>query len=164
MRLYVESQLPTDVDGAWDVYESAEYKRRLREQTRIQQEVLETLTEGEVEVRRIRTEPDRELPAMVAKALGTKRLSYVQTSRLDRAAGRVEWTVDLDGIGDRVRVSGTTTCVPAEGGCKRVIDGEISVDVPLIGRQIERQVVAAFEDSMRRANEVALAIIRERIA
>lgn len=164
MKLYVESTLPVGVDAAWDVYESDEYKRRLREQTNIQQEVLETRTEGPIEVRRIRTEPDQELPSMVASAIGTKKLSYTQENRFDKASGRMEWTVHLDGIGDRVQVSGVTTCVPDGSGCKRVVDGEITVNVPLVGRQIEKKVVAELERSMQRANEVALALIRERIA
>ncbi len=162
MKLYVENHLPIDATSAWDVFESDEYKQRLREQTKIQQEVLETRTEGDIEIRRIRTEPDRELPSMVASALGTKKLSYVQTNRFDRAAGRMEWTVEMDGLRDRVEVRGVTTCVPDGEGCKRVIDGEITVKVPMIGRQIEKRVVANFEESMQRANEVALGIIRER--
>jgi len=164
VKLYVESHLPVEPDAAWDVFESDEYKRRLREQTNIQQEVLETRTEGDVEVRRVRTEPDQELPSMVASAIGTKKLSYTQENRFDRAAGRMQWTVELDGIGDRVEVRGVTTCVPDGAGCKRVIDGEINVNVPLVGRQIEKRVVAEFEKSMQRANDVALSIIRERQA
>lgn len=164
MKLYVENHLPIDAASAWDVFESDEYKQRLREQTKIQQEVLETREEGGVEIRRIRTEPDQELPGMVASAIGTKKLSYVQTNRFDKAAGRMEWHVDLDGIGERVKVHGVTTCVPDGDGCKRIIDGEISVNVPLVGRQIEKQVVSAFEKSMQQANDVALAIIRERSA
>lgn len=164
MKLYVENHLPIDAKAAWDVFESAEYKQRLREQTKIQQEILETGTDGDIEVRKIRTEPDHELPGMVASAIGTKKLSYVQTNRFDRQAGRMEWNVDLDGIGDRVTVRGVTTCVPDGDGCKRVVEGEISVSVPLVGRQIEKQVVAAFEKSMKQANEVALGLINERNA
>jgi len=162
VKLYVENHLPIDVDGAWDVFDSDEYRERLRERSKVQQEVLETRTEGDVQIRRVRTEPDTELPAMVASAIGTKKLSYVQTNRFDRSAGRVEWSVELDGIGDRVKVRGVTTCVPDGDGCKRVIDGDISVNVPLIGRQIEKQVVATLERSMQQANDVALAMIREK--
>lgn len=161
MKLYVENHLPTNPDHAWEVFESDAYKARLQAETNITQTVLETRTEGPIEVRRIRTEPDRELPSMVASAIGTKKLSYTQENRFDKAQGRMEWNVELDGIGDRVTVRGVTTCVPDGDGCKRVIDGEITVRVPLVGRQIEKAVVAEFEKSMKRANEVALDLIRQ---
>ncbi|MEN0064718.1 MAG: DUF2505 domain-containing protein [Myxococcota bacterium] len=163
-KLHVENHLPTSAKEAWEVFESDEYKERLREQTNIKQEILETRTEGNIEIRRIRTEPDRELPGMVASAIGTKKLSYVQENRFDRASGRMEWSVELDGIGDRVTVKGVTTCVPDGDGCKRVVDGEITVKVPLVGGQIEKAVVAEFEKSMQRSNEVALDLIRQRQA
>ncbi|MEM6926078.1 MAG: hypothetical protein AAF602_04050, partial [Myxococcota bacterium] len=86
MKLYIENHLPVAAQRAWEVFESDEYKQRLREQTKIQQEILETRHEGDIEIRRIRTEPDQELPSMVASTLGTKKLSYVQTNRFDRAA------------------------------------------------------------------------------
>lgn len=162
MKLYIENHMPVDAQHAWDVFESDEYKQRLQETTNVTQEVLETRTEGDLEIRRIRTEPDRELPGMVASAIGSKKLSYVQENRFDKAKGRMEWNVELDGIGDRVTVKGVTTCVPDGDGCKRIIDGEITVRVPLVGRRIEKAVVAEFEKSMQRANEVALDLLRQR--
>ncbi|MBX2796967.1 MAG: DUF2505 domain-containing protein [Myxococcales bacterium] len=163
MKLYVENELPADPATVWEVFDSPEYRERLAARADIQQEILEERTEGNVVIRRIRTEPNRELPAMAAKVLGAKKLSYIQENRYDPDASRLDWTVTLEAMPDRVQVSGSTTCTALDDGtCHRVVDGDIEVRVRLVGRQIEKAVVAEFEKSMRRAVEVAQEILDER--
>jgi len=162
MKLYVEDHLPASPSEVWDVFESEEYKERYREETGDTLHLLERTFEGDVEIQRIRNEPRRELPGVVARVLGTNKLTFVQVNRLNRKTSRMEWQVKLDALPDMVSVRGVTSCLEDSGGTKRVIDGEIKVRVPLVGGQIERIVVAEFEKSMRRAVDLGLEMIEER--
>ncbi|MEN0068354.1 MAG: DUF2505 domain-containing protein [Myxococcota bacterium] len=162
MKLYVEDHLPAEPSVVWEVFESEEFKQRYQEMTGDTLHLLERRFEGDVQIQRIRNEPNRELPTIVARALGAKKLCFVQENRYDMAKGRMEWTVTLDVLSDLVSVTGVTYCAPDDGGTKRVIDGEIKVKVPLVGGQIERIVVAEFEKSMRRAVDLGLEMLEER--
>ncbi len=161
-KLYVESQLPVDPQTAWEVFESDEFRSRLATQTGIRSKVLEERQEGDVEVRKLEFVSGRELPGIVAKALGSKHLSYNQTNRLDLAKSRLDWVVELPALGDRVSVSGVTSIEPQGSGSRRVVDGTISISMRIIGKQIEKAVVGNFEKSMQQAVDLALEMMRER--
>ncbi len=164
MKLFVESVLDADPATVWEVFESEAYRRRLDAEAQIQQQILEERTEPDgILFRRIRTEPDRELPKVVAKLLGAPKLCYLQENRFDPEQSKMRWQVTLEAMPDRVDVSGTTTCTALpDGRCRRVVDGELEVRVRLVGGQIERAVVAEFERSMQRAVALAAEMLQER--
>jgi len=163
VKLYVESLLPIDPDTAWDLFESDEFSVRLEAQTNIKAQVLEERPDGDNKVyRHMKYTSGTELPKMVAKALGSKSLTYEQFNRLDRNTGKMVWQVELPVLKDRVSVSGTTTISAHEGGCRRVVDGDISVRMRLVGGQIEKAVVGEFEKSMGRAVDIVRDLIKEK--
>ena len=163
MKLYVESELPVDAATAWEIFESEEYRQRLCQRTQIDQQVLEEREEAGVLHRRIRTEPDRELPGMVSSILGAAKLCYIQENQWHKADSRLDWTVKLEVMTDKVDVHGTTSITPIDDeACRRVVEGEIKVRVPLVGGRIEKAVVSEFESSMKRAVEVAVELMEER--
>jgi hypothetical protein len=160
VKLYVESLLPVDPTTAWRLFESDEFDVRLAQQTNITAEKLEqTETPDGMVSRRMRYRSATELPSIVAKALGSKNLTYEQTNHMNRNTGTMVWSVQLPI--DRVKVAGTTAITAHPQGCRRVVDGEISVAVPLIGGQIEKAVVGEFEKSMGRAVDIVRQLIAE---
>ncbi len=162
MKLFVQSDLPFDAKTAWSLFESPEFDARLEDAANITCELLEEKMEGDVKVRRLRYTSKTELPGMVATALGSKNLTYVQTNRFDASKGRLDWTVALPVLTDRVDVGGVTTITDTSGGSRRVVDGEINVRMRLVGGRIEKAVVGQFEKSMRRAVDLVRDIAREK--
>lgn len=160
-KLYVESDLPVSAATAWEVFESDAFRERLAAQTNLSSEILEEKQEGSVQVRRMRFVSGNELPGVVAKALGMKNLTYEQVNRFDPTTGRLDWTVHLPVLQDRVKVGGITVITDTPGGSRRVVDGTIEVNMRLIGGQVEKLVVGEFEKSMSRAVDVARELIRE---
>lgn len=161
-KLLVESRLPVSPEVCWEVFESDAFRARLADHTGLSSELLEERSDGPVLVRRLKFLSGRDLPTVVAKALGAKRLSYEQENRLDLAKSRLDWVVRLPVLGDRVSVSGVTTITPDGTGSKRVVDGTIEVRMALVGGQIEKAVVGEFQKSMERAVDLARAMIAER--
>ena len=154
-KLYVESAFTHDPTTVWSVFEGDAFREALGAKTGLRAEVLDTTDDGNVQVRTLRYTSATELPTVVAKALGSKQLSYVQENRFDRAASALTWRVDLPSLGDRVSIHGVTTIRPDPAGSRRVVDGTIEVGVRFIGGQIEKVVASRFRDSMEEA--VALA-------
>ena len=164
MKLYLASDLDFDPKTAWSIFESKEFETRLEATTDMTCQVLEERTEGDTVIRRIKYQSKRELPTMVAKALGSKSLTYEQHNRFDPKTSTLTWQVFLPVMQDRVTVGGTTCISPTATGSKRVVDGEISVRMRLVGGQIEKAVVAEFERSMAKAVDLARQLHRERSA
>lgn len=162
-KLYVESRLPVSPEEAWDVFESDEFRERLWTQSGTKSEVISERMDGAVEVRKLKFTLARELPGMVAKALGAKHLAYEQENHFDKSRSRLDWTVVLPMLGDRVKVEGVTTIEPnGENTSRRIVDGTIEVNMRLIGGQVEKAVVGEFEKSMRQAVDLALQMMKER--
>lgn len=163
MKLHIVSDLPGDPALVWDVFEGAEFQRRLDAQTGLRTEVIETRQEGPVTVRRMKYTSRTELPALVSRALGSSTLSYEQENRLDLGAGRLTWVVRIPVLGERVKASGTTLITATATGSRRVVEGDVTISVPLIGGQIEKVIGGEFEKSMGRAVEIARGLVEERL-
>lgn len=163
MKLHIVSDLPGDPALVWDVFEGAEFQSRLDAQTGLRTEVIETRQEGPVQVRRLRYTSKTELPAMAARALGSSTLSYEQENRFNPSTGTLTWVVKIAMLGDRVKASGDTVITAAAGGSRRVVNGEVTISIPLIGGQIEKVIGGEFEKSMGRAVEIARGLIEERL-
>jgi hypothetical protein len=100
---------------------------------------------------------------MAARALGSSTLSYEQENRFNPATGTLTWAVKIAMLGDRVLASGDTVITAAPGGSRRVVNGEVTNSIPLIGGQIEKVIGGEFEKSMGRAVEIARGLIEERL-
>ena len=161
MRLHVESTLDMDPATAWGFLESDAFRERLQARANVRVDLLSERTEGRVTIRQLRYVSGNELPSIAAKILGSKQLTYEQTNRLDLERSRLEWTVKLPVAGDRVSVRGVTTITATPTGCHRVVEGQITVAIPLVGGRIEAAVVAEFEKSMGRAVEIVRELAAE---
>lgn len=161
MKLYLASDLDFDPKTAWAIFESSEFEKRLEDTTDLVCTVLEEKMEGDVKVRRLRYESKRDLPKVVAKALGQPRLTYEQHNRFDPSTSQLTWKVILPVLTDRVNAGGTTTITATPNGSRRVVDGDVTVRMRLIGGQIEKTVVGEFERGMARAVDLARQIHKE---
>ncbi len=161
MKLYQQADFPCDANTIWEVFSSDAFAQELEAQTGIAVTILERIQEGEIEVERMRCVSKKELPKVMAKALGSKHLTYNQENRLDRASGRLTWRVDLPVLKDRVDVAGTTTVTTIPGGVRRTVDGEIHVKIRFVGGAIEKTIVTEFGKSYERASEIARRLVSE---
>ena len=163
MKLDVRHSLPCSPEQFWDLFWDPEFERRLDSSASIHREMLELNPEVDgVQTWRIRFTPERELPRAVAKLIGNSKLVYDQESRLDRGAGILEWRVIPQVLADKVTAQGTMRIVPAPGGCERIVTGEVSVRVPMLGGRIEKTILSNVTDSYDRAAEVIAELVAER--
>jgi hypothetical protein len=99
--------------------------------------------DGGDRIRRVvRVAPERELPGAVAKLLGATRLEYTETIDYAWGSGRGTWSTQMAVMSDKVDSRGTFGFAASGDGVVRVIEGDVTVRVPLIGGAIEKGVVA----------------------
>ena len=164
MKLYSQADFPHPTAEVWSVFGSPAFVERLREVTQITQTVVDRREEGDVVIERVRNVSAKDLPGMVAKALGSRTLTYDQENRLDAKAHKVEWKVHLPVMSDKIDIRGVTTNVATATGCVRTVDGVCNVNIPFVGGRIEKAIVAEFTKSYARAADLARQLLRERNA
>lgn len=103
---------------------------------------------------RTRVSPRKELPAIAQKALGAPKFTYVQEIESDPASLSTTWKVLPDVLPGKVQCSGRSRVVPHAAGCERIIEGEIKVNLPLVGGTVEKHVLDAIMRSYDRAADV----------
>lgn len=105
--------------------------------------------------RRIRCRPNRQLPVFLKPFLGPDGIVYDQVNEWDPRTNLLRWRVEVPAFGERMQVAGTTRLEPHPSGCKRTIEGEVTVKVRLVGGQIEKFV---GEDLQKSYDKTARAI------
>lgn len=124
--------------------------------------VLEARDDGTHSFERRRVSPRKLLPPLMAKAIGRDRLSYVQEVDFDNAACSSVWRVVSDIMPDKVRCAGTSKILAVEGGCERVMQGRIDVEIFLVGGQIEKHILKELQGGYDRAAEIMVRLLAER--
>ena len=95
--------------------------------------------------------PNKELPAAVAKVTGTKKLIYEQENRLDRSTNTLHWQVFPAVVQDKVSAKGKMVMRAIPSGVERVVDGDITVKIPIVGRKIEKLILGSVAQSYEHA-------------
>jgi hypothetical protein len=98
-------------------------------------------------VRHVRVQPEREIPAPVAKLLGNRRLTY--TEELEYEVGRWHgtWRIVPTVLADTIAIGGTLDFEAVPGGVKRILAGAIDVSLFGLGGLVEKVLVANVEKS-----------------
>lgn len=111
-------------------------------------EVLGLVDSGPTLRRVCRITPRRQLPAFVRPLFPTG-LSYVEAATWTRAEDRIEVEIRPALLGGRAQITSTySASADGTGAIRRIYAGSVSVEVPLVGRRIERGIVADLERSL----------------
>lgn len=154
MELSVTSDFNATPEAVWAAFESEAFEARLAEESGMNKTILEERVEGTVRHRRTQVERRKPLPGFAAKVLGSKTLTYIQIDRFDSQTNCSEWSVQIPALGDRVSVSGTTSISATPTGCHRVLKGDVSIRVRVVGKTVEKAVAGDFQKTAARAVEL----------
>lgn len=88
----------------------------------------------------------REFSPAVAAAIDPSKLSWVQESQHDLAAGTTTFRFVPDNYADRFSASGGTRIVSNGDGSLRTLSGDLKVRAPLVGGRVEKAIVEGLEE------------------
>lgn len=153
MRIDMKHDLPGSVDVVWAAVMDPAYEAALAAHAGVDREVLSEGTERGLRVRRVRLTFREPLAPALARVLGADRLRYEQHDRIDPAARLLKWEVLAPEITDRLSARGSYRLLPAPDGTVRHIEGEVTVNLPLVGARVERAIgerlAKGYEESAR---------------
>jgi Protein of unknown function (DUF2505) len=81
------------------------------------------------------------LDPLARRLLGGRRLTWLQELRLDRATGGGRLTFAAEADPRRLHGRADVVTEPDDAGTRRTLDGELVVDVPIVGGNAERRIV-----------------------
>lgn len=142
MHVVVEHRFRgASVDRFVEVYFSPAYNEAVAPLANLQVRELVSereLAHGVIE-RRVRMVPSVNLPWAVKKLLRGAPVEYFEVSTYDPAAHQARYRVE-SGAGPLIKVWGTISFLPDADGCKRRIEGDVEVNIPGLGRVIEKLI------------------------
>lgn len=118
-----------------------DFYRRLALPDLSQPEVVESSSDGEHSMLRLRYEFVGTLDPIARHLIGEHRLAWVQEVRFQHAAGSGELTFGAAADPTRLRGSARFTLDDEDGRCVRRLSGELIVAIPLIGYRAEKRIV-----------------------
>jgi hypothetical protein len=84
------------------------------------------------------------LDPLAARVLGSSSPTWVQSYRVDLAAGRGRLTIEPDDLGSVLQCGADVHLAATDGGTLRQLRGELVVRVPLLGGKAERALAPAI--------------------
>lgn len=150
MRFSLEQELPGTVDDALAALLDPELVRRLGELPKLRApELLSQERDGDVVVQRVQHAFAGSLSPAVTRVIDPDKVTWVDETTYDLAARRATFRIIPDHYGSKLQCSGTYTFAARGAGCVRSVAAELSVRVPLVGRIVEKAIVAGLLDYLR---------------
>lgn len=152
MKFSLEHLFPCNVDEIWALVHSDRYISAIDGAAGLTRVLLDDQVVRDERVQRIQFIPDRTLPAAAQRAMGMEKLIYVQVQRWRERDHTMRWTVELTGLESKFSSRGDLAFQQrAKGQCIRFVNGDVRVNVPLIGGRIEKKIVEDVTSSYERA-------------
>ena len=146
MRLHCEHVIPLDADAFWAVIHAPEYEALVAEALGLREyRELERREERGALYRRIQVAPElpAALRALLRRAAGLESASYVEEQWRSRARREVRFRLVPSVLPGRSRIEGRVRVEPRDdSSCTRILEGVVEVGVPVLGRLLERAIVA----------------------
>ena len=162
MRFRIEQEIAGPVDEVARIYTEPRFYERLGELGKVgRPEVLDRREDGGLFHLAVRFRFTGHLSPAVTAVLDPARLSWVEESVHDLAQHTVTFIMKPDNYADRLRSEGSARYEPeGEGTCRRVVEGDVVVRVPLVGRSVEGAIVSGLREHL--AAEVP--VVEERLS
>lgn len=112
----------------------------------------------------VRCRPDRDVPRVLKPFVGPDGIVYHQINETDPAKGTLKWSIEIQGLSDRVTLGGDTLVVAHPDGCERTMSGEVKVNVRFVGGKIEQYVGDQIKSGYDKTARAIVAFIEDRKA
>jgi hypothetical protein len=154
----MEFHLEHRFDAPVDAVELAMVNPEFLEGTRLPDvgppEVLSREEDGDIVTLRVSYQYTGSLDSLARRVLRTGDVAWVQETVLDRGAHRARFTVTPKVHAERFDCGGVMQLTNAGVATERVIDGELKIKVPLLGRRGEGLILPGLRTRMNREAEL----------
>ena len=156
MNFTLEHTLPSDIEYAWNTIMSEDFSRRAYAKSGIERTLISSEERGGKVYMVIRVKVLEPMPKVAAKVLGAQQLMWTQQQVLDHETYTMHWKIEIPNA-KQVAAKGSVRLDKRGDQCVRVVNGDVRVKIPLVGRKAEEHVCAklrkSYEDSARFTQE-----------
>ena len=146
MYFKLEHSLPASIHHAWSTIMSEEFFAKSYAQSGIERTLLSSEDRDGKTYSVVRVKVLDPMPKVAAKVLGTTQLQWTQQQVVDNATHTMHWKINIPNT-KQVSAQGTFRLLSSGAECKRVVDGDVNVKIPLVGRKAEEHVCAKLRES-----------------
>lgn len=152
MKLNKTYDLACTAETFWDLYWSDAIRDHLATLGGTET-CMSDATEGDVRTVVTRVASSVPLPKAVVRVTGTNELRYERTLRYHEGRKHLTWHVRSAVVPDKVKAEGEMSVSTRGKDCTLAIHGVIEVNIPFIGRGIEKavvqEIVAGYDDLVK---------------
>jgi len=154
-------EFETDADRYWNVFFDEAYNRELCARLDIKhRDVLVRYEDDAIIHYEHRVMPRRQLPFVVRQIVRGE-LGFVEKATFYKAKSYMDVTIEPTLFKDRTDVRATYSVVTiAPGRVQRTYEGDVNIDMPMLGHTIEAALLA----DARRAFDIAAVVTQEWLA
>lgn len=146
MRFRLEQRFDADPDAVMGAFVDPAFYRELSALPNLgEPEVVDIRREGDVVRIQVRYRFTGELSSAARRVLDPERLTWVDHATVDLAARRAVFELRADHYADRLRCHGAYSVEGTAGASRRIVEGELTVRAPLVGKAVERAIVSGLE-------------------
>jgi hypothetical protein len=159
MDFRIAHRFPGSALAWWGASKHPDFEAVVAHASDVTMTLLSDETVDGVRRQRVRVVPRKDLPALVQKAVGAPRFSYVQETEERVGEPTLRWKVLPEVLADKIRCAGTLRLVDVAGGCERVVEGSVEVRVSLVGGTIEKAVIEELRAGYDRSAQALLPVL-----
>lgn len=160
MRFELKHTFDCTPEELWAITDDPSFEARVAEVSDATREIVELREDDGVRYKKVRITVNRDLPPPMRKAIGADHISYDQKTTRKLDSNRLEWSISPMVLQGRFKGEGTTRVRAIGNSCERVIAGELTIRVPIIGPKMEKKLV----DDVSASYDRAAGVIREMLA
>jgi hypothetical protein len=156
MRFELTQSFDAPVGRVLDLFTDPEFYAGLTDLTRVAtpEPVERTVVDGRV-LLRLRYRFIADLPPGAGRFVSADRLTWVEESTFDPAAGTQQLEMQPDHYADRLTASAAVTWREREGTTERAIVGDLRIHFPLVGGRVERAIVDGLREHLEQEAQQA---------
>ena len=147
MRFHVEQRFGVPADAVMAAFADPAFYPELAKLPNVgEPEVIDRTQDGDTVRMQVRYRFTGDLSAAARRVLDPHKLTWIDHATIDLAARRTVFELRADHYADRFRCHGAYALDDIEGGAsRRVVDGELTVRAPLVGKAVERAILSGLE-------------------
>lgn len=146
MRFRLEQRFSADPDAVLAAFVDPDFYPALAALPNVgEPQVVGRTVEGDVVRIDVRYRFTGELSSAARRVLDPQRLTWVDHATVDLTARRAIFELKADHYADRFSCRGGYFVEADDGGSRRVLEADLTVRAPLVGRTVERAIVSGLE-------------------
>ena len=163
MRFELDHEIAGPVDAVARMFTEPRFYEMVGELPKLgHPEVLDRREDGSVVRLSVRFRFTGDLSPAVTRVVDPAKLSWVEESVHDLERSTVTFVLKPDHYADRMRSQGSARYEAAgDGRTRRLVEGDVAVRVPLVGRAVEGAIVSGLREHLAGEVHVVERLISE---